>query len=169
MEIRELTTIEKLEALVRRAVENGLQADVVSTENGYIVLKTWKGHRDNSRQDAYRPLEVLFDLKLGLAQALFGEEEREWLGKYSWYSLYEQDGYTFKDAQELLDSWIYQGGDPKPTTAELEDLPEEGIEVCAGMVERRIETTNIGFRHHLQQAVISDDPIDYMYKAVFDE
>lgn len=28
--------------------------------------------------------------------------------------------------------------------------------------------TNLGWRHHLQKAVISDDPISYTYGAVFD-
>lgn len=113
-----MTQAEKLEALVRRGIKRGLQAETVKIENGYIVLKTWKGHKDNCRNDAYRSLEILFDQKLGLARALFGE-----YGPCSFYV----------PAHEPYD---------EPDSIEY-------------------------FQYRLQQAVISDDPIDYMYKVVF--
>jgi hypothetical protein len=166
-----MTQAEKLEALVLRAQNQGFDF-----EKSHPLLGEYKGvfsknatlmSVDESGERWYSPWPGLL-FSHDFARALFGDEKREWLGKYSWYSLYEQDGYTFQNAQELLDSWIYQGGEAKPTATELENLPPEGVEVCAGMIEKLIETTNEGFEYHLQQAVISDNPIDYMHRVVFE-
>lgn len=186
-----MTQAEKLEALVQYVREHGFRWDGADILNFTVKFKksflpiyfelsstyTWEEtddfgdktgvvHVENNAQ-ALSVQELIFNHDF--ARALFGEEKKKWLGKFSWYSLYEQDGYTFQSAQELIDSWVYQGGGPKPTIAELESLPTEGIKVCAGVVEKLIETTNKGFGYHLQQAVISDDPIGYMYKEVFGE
>ena len=160
-----MTQAEKLEALIETLDKNTIlvavpelkgfplgNASLVAT---YLII-------------THRVEQLLFS-NHRVARALFGEEEKEWLGRFVWYSLYEQDSYTFQDAQELLDSWVYQGGGQKPTVAELEGLSPEGIEACAGTVQKRVETTIKGFRYHLQDAVISGDPIGYMYKAVFGE
>lgn len=168
-----MTQAEKLEALVHKAIDGGFDLELNTGYATWIIVGT--NIRVANRQSENYVSKSHYDMHSyqlifshAFARALFGEEKKEWLGKYSWYSLYEQDGYTFKDAQELLDSWIYQGGGPKPTTVELEELPKEGVKASGGMIEKLIETTNKGLKYHLQQAVISDDPIDYMYQVLID-
>lgn len=176
-----MTTDEKLEALVKRAEENGVILTKDKDHPDYYIYKVQSVQGElvievicTADTDFYTSEELSvndFLYRQDVARALFGEEKKEWLGGYIWYSLYEQDSYTFKDVDELLellDSWVYGGGIRlKPLRAELEALPSEGMKVSAGMVEKWVVLTNEGFKHHLQQAVISKDPIDYMYRAVF--
>ena len=159
-----MTTSKKIEALVQKSIENGYSLDlggIVYTDNSHAVIH----YLPRRATEGWNIL--LFDHDL--ARALFGEKKKEWLGRFVWYSKYEQDSYTFKDANDLLNSWVYSGGGQKPTITELESLPAKGIEACAGIIEKWIETTNEGFKYHLQQAVVSDNPIDYMYGVVFDD
>lgn len=121
-----MTQAEKLEALVRRAVEGGwtrheklmkFLEDAVL--NDYHVLET-----DNDHQVHVFAIIYQHDF----ARALFGSEPFHILGVMG---MAEQ----------------YRG--------ELTNIQEV------------VSMTNS--EYHLQQAVISNDPIDYMYEAVFGE
>lgn len=119
-----MTQAEKLEALVRRAIEGGFSfgkqyyGQYIGTAEPAVLL--FKVPDDTLRMPWAVPLLADHDF----ARALFGEEPKRR------YDLYEGNGYSADEAGQV-------------------DL--------------------LNFQYHLQQAVISSDPIDYMYKAVFGE
>lgn len=89
------------------------------------------------------PYDVIFDHDF--AKALFGGE------RYT----YHHDGYKRYEKGDLVASKL----DPRiPAYSAIEDK-----DFWSGGV------TYEPYEYYLQQAVISDDPIDYMYKAVFSE
>lgn len=157
MEVQ-LSRAEKLEALVRKAFENGwegfghcrgavlpwyiVSAGQMPTPK---VVESWVP--DNSLliagiDDYYFVWQtVIFDADF--ARALFGEKtERLWKCpacgySFEWYKHNEDNQYCPSDGRKLKDT---------TEVAKYEEHP---------------------WQHHLQQAVISHDPIDCMYKEVF--
>lgn len=119
-----MTQAKKLEALVRKAVANGLQYAPRTKLVGISNDVDWilEGDTIYFQPSVYVDLkELLFNHDF--ARALFGNGKIEVYGG------------------------LWTKGMPKPTTIELHQVD--------------------AYLHHLQQAVVSDDPIGYMYKEVF--
>lgn len=150
-----MTQAEILTKAIQKAMQNGFQE---FSAYSFVDGKIHFSHGDFTTY--YSTSDLLFNHDF--AKALWGQEKKEWLGGFTWYSLYEQDGYSFKNAQEVLDSWLYSGGEPENTVEDLESLSPDGIRVCGGLIEKKIEITNKGFKYHLQQMVIAEDPIKYL-------
>lgn len=111
-----MTNAQKLEALVRRAVENGWEPnDRVHTADDFLKVK-----RSEWRYAGMKQIIPWLIFNHDFARALFGETKPLENGEYP---------------PEVV---LYKG---KPVWHP--------------------------WSRHLQQAVISEDPIDYMYQAVF--
>src|SRR5882757_9495691 len=121
-----MTQAEKLEALVRRAVELGFKPDSFSwiPEDEQALIDYW------FTADNYKAVIFNHDF----ARALFGEK-----------FVCARDGQEVDQEEAKDTSWRvscdYENGD---YTFAVE-----------------------AFKYHLKKAVISKDPIDYMYEAVF--
>lgn len=92
------------------------------------------------------------------AKALFGEPKDEWTGGYYWLCKWEPESESFKNREELLNSWIDVTGD------RIDALTDEDseVEVDGGYIRKSYKRTNKGWQYHLQQMVIADDPIKYL-------
>ncbi len=109
-----MTQAEKLEALVRKAVEGGYKNDY-----------RWSfanGHLNNEDEDYAHPYPLIFNHDFARA-------------------LWNNDSHMIQNA--------------------IDEAIENGT--------NKTRVLRPTWEHHLQQAVISEDPIDYMYKAVFNE
>lgn len=104
------TQAEKLEALIRRANNNGY----TSYPSSWAEYEAW---------DIDKPYTT-FIFNHDFARALFGEKPEYGIKRYG----------------------------PTPNTITRQDAGEF-----------------VPWQFHLQQAVISDNPVDYMYKVVFDK
>lgn len=142
-----MTQAEKLEALLKKATKNGYH-----TPDDMIFLPNWgKSAPLNSLQfaDDYKdvwhiPIEVVIFNK-NFARALFPK------GKYIFGQLIPNDWEV--DPPILQTQGYFRWFTPADVNKSY----------C--MVTTLIELDAADY--HLQQAVIADDPIDYMYKEVF--
>lgn len=136
-----MTDEQKLEELVRRAVENGLD------EHTYHSLPISAFHIDlevgilgkffSDDGEEIDVATVIFSHDF--ARALFGE-----------YPTYVTQGFERYDVGKDVKSWL---GPAK------EAIKDESFTTGA-LTYRALE-------YHIMQAAISKDPIDYMYKVVF--
>lgn len=169
-----MNNIEILKKAIEIAVERGWKESL----NYSLYLEP---EDTNKKPDKLNELLLALELKTKgyfayifshqFCKALFGERKEEWLGKFVWYSLYEQDSEIFKDYKELMNSWIFYTEDSKPTINELNSLSEDGLEVAAGKLVKDMEITNQGWQYHLTQMVLYEDPLEYLkeYQRGYDD
>lgn len=177
-----METSRKLEALIQKAIDGDL------LWNGYKILSFKVGIKDGhlpiylETDETYtwvddEEIEHIenngqavsiesFIYNHSVARSLFGEEKREQKG-YFWASSYDMDGESYNTIEELLDSgWL---DDDEQQQVKEEFLSDDECSLGHCIVGKKYVITNKGFEFHLQQAVISKDPIGYIYKVVFDE
>lgn len=118
----EMTQVEKLEALVRRAVENDYKPQNFAwiPEDEKVLLDYWL------TADNYKAVIFNHDF----ARALFPLE-----------------GFRVSPRADIPNTPTHNGS--------------------AGVMKVNSRAIKGSWQYHLQQAVVSDDPIGYMYKVVF--
>lgn len=142
-----MTRAEKLEALVQKAIDGDYKPDGIDDVTNFKATirngQAWVRWFNNEGAEVIQDVEhVIFNHDFALI--LFGEEtERLWLCpscgyNIEWYKHNETQTHCPSDGRKLKD------------------------------VTRVVEYGDHPWMEHLQQAVISEQPIDYMYEVVFD-
>lgn len=135
-----MTNAQKLEALVRKAIENGWPVPWMD-----FNLPKYDDYGVEDSGDRWPYPAILFNHDF--ARALFGEEEM-------FFGVMELGS----EETEIVARIFRQ-----PRWFTLEDVKKH-------RPVREVFYTRMPMcDYHLQQAVISKNPIDYMYKAVFDD
>lgn len=166
-----MTDQEKLEAFIQEAVLSGWDGSDIGIKRELWLDDVFgEFYRDNTlRIWSEQPLEIIFNHDF--AKALFGEEEEP---------VYLPHDVRSRDEGFVND--IYVPGN-KHTSADLKRNLEENYKCrrCGKQLlseyevnnfkceQSKMGSTNVGWEYHLQQMVISVDPIDYAYKVVFGE